>query len=129
MKIPGLLIPVQCAYTLVTALWGLLHIESFMAVTGAKTDVWLVKTVSALLIPIAICLAMYGFIKTDIRPAIVLGSLTAVSLAGIDFYYALTGVISPIYMADGALQVAFLIGWILVAGSASRMNGNVGRYR
>jgi hypothetical protein len=47
---------VQAIYYLLTALWGLFHIESFMAVTGPKTDVWLVKTVSVLIIPTVVCL-------------------------------------------------------------------------
>ena len=38
----------QGAYFGLTAAWALVHIDSFMRVTGAKTDVWLVKTVAAL---------------------------------------------------------------------------------
>lgn len=114
MKFHRILIPVQSAYILLTALWGLLHVESFMAVTGPKTDVWLVKTVSALLVPIAICLGTFHFIRTELRPAVVLGSLTAIAFIGIDFYYSLTHVISDVYLADGFLQVVFLILWIRV---------------
>jgi len=35
----------QGLYWLVTGLWGLIDVHSFMKVTGPKTDIWLVKTV------------------------------------------------------------------------------------
>lgn len=45
---------IQGAYTSLTALWGLIDIDSFMAVTGPKNDIWLVKTVSVVLLAIGI---------------------------------------------------------------------------
>jgi hypothetical protein len=111
MKLFNFIVWPQSIYTLITAIWPLVHIKSFMEVTGYKTDVWLVKTVGALLIPVALCLGMHLFIKTDHRPAILLGSLTAVAFICIDFYYALNDVISDIYLADGVLQIIFLLAW------------------
>ena len=75
---------VQGLYTQATALWGLLHIESFMTVPGPKTDVWLVKTVSVLLVAIAVTLLTFTGVKYYPLPAIVLGGLTAIAMAGID---------------------------------------------
>ena len=117
MKIKMLrpLLWIQASYILVTATWALVDIASFMYVTGDKTDVWLVKTVAALLVPVAACLYTHLFIETDHRPALVLGSLVAVAFASIDFYYALTDVISDIYLADGILELMFVIAWISVA--------------
>jgi hypothetical protein len=83
-----------------------------MDVTGYKTDIWLVKTVGALLIPVSLTLGIYAFIRTDRRPAFILGALTAVAFASIDFYYALSDVISDIYIADGVVELAFLLIWI-----------------
>jgi hypothetical protein len=40
----------QGAANLVGGLWPLLHLKSFEAVFGPKTDRWLVKTVSGLLV-------------------------------------------------------------------------------
>jgi hypothetical protein len=114
MKLLKYLLIAQSAYIFITAVWPLVHIQSFMDVTGYKTDVWLVKTVGALLIPIALCLALYIFIHTDKRPALLLGSLTAVAFICIDFYYALNDVISDIYMADGLVEIVFLACWIYV---------------
>jgi hypothetical protein len=115
MKITRILLWVQSSYMLLTAIWPLVDIHSFMKVTGPKTDIWLVKTVGALLIPVGLCLMYHLFIRTDQRPAILLGGLTAVSFICVDFYYALNDVISDIYMADGVLQIIFLSAWILVA--------------
>ena len=107
----------QSVYTFLTAVWPLVDIQSFMEVTGYKTDIWLVKTVGALLIPITLCMVMHLFIRTDPRPVIVLGGTTALAFIGIDFYYALNDVIPDIYMADGAVECIFLAGWIYIAFS------------
>jgi hypothetical protein len=40
--------------------------------------------------------------------------LTALSLAGIDIYYALMGRISNIYFLDALTEICFVIGWTLV---------------
>jgi hypothetical protein len=39
---------VQGAFYAATGLWALVDLDSFMAVTGPKTDHWLVKTVGIL---------------------------------------------------------------------------------
>ena len=38
----------QGSYFLLTGVWPLLHMRSFLAVTGPKTDLWLVETVGVL---------------------------------------------------------------------------------
>jgi hypothetical protein len=109
-----MLLWVHGIYILITALWPIVHIKSFMEVTGYKTDIWLVKTVGALLIPVAVCLLSNLFIRTDPRPAIILGSLTAIAFMCIDFYYVLADVISDIYLADAVVECIFLILWVCV---------------
>jgi len=107
----------QCAYTLITSIWPLVHIKSFMAVTGSKRDVWLVKTVGALLIPIATCLVTVLLLGTDYRPAIVLGALAALAFIIIDVYDVSKKVIARIYLADAAVEFVFLIGYIIVVST------------
>jgi hypothetical protein len=114
MKLFRTILWIQGVYTFITAVWPLVHIESFMAVTGYKTDVWLVKTVGALLIPVSVCMLMHLFIDTDHRPAFALAALTSVAFICIDFYYALNDVISDIYLADGILQICFLLVWVYI---------------
>jgi len=103
---------VQGTYTLITAIWALIDIDSFMAVTGPKTDIWLVKTVAALLIPIAISLLYPVFFVSTFLQPFLLGFLTAIALAIVDFYYSMNGVISKIYMWDGVAESVFAIVWI-----------------
>ncbi|MDJ1493514.1 hypothetical protein QNI19_11270 [Cytophagaceae bacterium DM2B3-1] len=111
MKVFRSLLWIQGLYILIIAIWPLVHIESFMKVTGYKTDIWLVKTVGALGIPVGLTLLSYLFIRTDCRPAFVLGALTALAFAFVDFYYPLRDVISDIYIVDGWVQVLFLLTW------------------
>lgn len=113
MTLYRLLIFIQSAYLFITGIWPLVHLKSFLMVTGPKTDLWLVKTVGALVIPIAITLFIQ-IGKPDRSTAVVLGSSSAIAFIAIDFYYALNDVISNVYMADGILQTIFLFVWIIV---------------
>jgi hypothetical protein len=109
------LVWIQAAYFFITALWPIVDIASFMAVTGPKTDVWLVKTVGALLIPVSLTMALYLLIRTaDARFVIILGLTSSIAFLTIDLYYSLTGVISKIYLADAVVQLGLLISWIFV---------------
>lgn len=100
-------------YILITALWPVVDIDSFMAVTGPKTDVWLVKTVGALLIPVAVAMLVYDITATaEIRPLIILAGGTALAFILIDVNYVLRGTISVVYLADAALELVFLFGWV-----------------
>ncbi|MGG7466931.1 hypothetical protein ACVVIH_23155 [Chryseobacterium arthrosphaerae] len=102
---------VHIFYYLLTALWPFVHMESFMAVTGPKTDIWLVKTVSLLLLPY-ILLILYA-IKVRWSPFIAVTIILGCSgLAGIDFYYYLKGTIRGIYLVDFCLEVIFIVYWI-----------------
>lgn len=112
LKLYKALLWIQGLYTLLTALWGLLDIDSFMAVTGPKNDIWLVKTVSVVLLAIAATLITYLFIQGDPLPAMVLGLLTSAGLAAIDFYYSSRKVISPVYALDGIVEVVFALVWL-----------------
>lgn len=107
---------IQGVYTLMTAIWPLVDIESFVQVTGPKTDIWLVKTVGALLIPIALSLLLHLFLSMDHLMAFILGSLTSGAFITVDCYYALNDVISDIYLADAAIQIVFLTWWIYILG-------------
>jgi hypothetical protein len=48
-KLAKNILQLQGFYFLVTGVWPLFSIETFTIVTGPKTDVWLVKTFSALI--------------------------------------------------------------------------------
>lgn len=102
----------QGIYTLLTAIWPIVHVKSFMDVSGYKTDVWLVKTVGVLLAAIALCLLLSTTVKENNFPVSVLGLFTAAGMAYVDFFYALTDTIPDIYMADGIAEILFAVLWL-----------------
>src|SRR5215213_10782382 len=114
-KIYHILLWVQGLYILLTALWGLVDIDSFMMVTGPKTDIWLVKTVSVLLLPIAICFFSALFLKMPFLPMLLIAMVTSAGLAFIDFYYTANKTIKWVYAVDGIAEFIFLMVWIYLA--------------
>jgi hypothetical protein len=105
----------QGIFYLVTGLWAIIDIQSFMAVTGPKVDVWLVHTVSLLLLSIGITLLVssMGPLPPPLSSAI-LGATSAFSLAVIDLYYSLTKIISPVYLVDAVAEVILVVIWIFI---------------
>ena len=111
-KIYTVLLWVQGVYALLTALWGLIDINSFMLVTGPKTDIWLVKTVSVLLVAITTGFFSALFLNLPPLPVCLLGSTTAAGLAFIDFYYTANGTIKWVYAVDGVAELLFFLTWM-----------------
>jgi hypothetical protein len=114
MKNPGRkVLMAQTIYYAVTGLWPLLHISSFMAVSGWKTDVWLVKTLSALIFCIALAFGtdLYYQRKNSLS-IVVLAISCAIAFSVVDIYYVSAGVISQVYLIDAGLQLLFSGCWI-----------------
>lgn len=105
---------IQTIYYFITALWALIHIRSFMEVTGPKTDVWLVKTVAVLLLAISICFITSIFLRKINIPVITLAISCCLVLLLIDCYYVWNGTISKIYLLDALAEVLLLILWAIV---------------
>lgn len=105
---------VQGLYYLATGVWPLVHVESFLAVTGPKTDLWLVYTVGALIAVVGTVLlaaARSGRVTPEVA-LLAVGS--ALALTAIDAIFVARRVIDPIYLADAAAEVV-LVGWWAVA--------------
>jgi len=96
----------QGLYYLVTGIWPILHVESFMAVTGPKIDIWLVKMVALLSITIGLSILAA---QRDHYKSFLLNGMAALSFLIIDTYYSLIERISAIYLADALVQLFFLI--------------------
>jgi hypothetical protein len=104
------LIGCQGLYYVVTGLWPLAHLSSFEAVTGPKTDDWLVHMVGILAAAVGAALGSAA-VRQRIDPAVlVLSAGSALAFMAIDLWYGLAGRIAPVYLIDGVLQVALLIG-------------------
>ena len=96
---------------LLTAVWALVDIQSFMVITGPKTDVWLVRTVAVLLI----CISLFFLLssKKSEESRITLTALVfSFGLAYIDFYYTLNNTIRWVYALDGIVESMFGLLWL-----------------
>jgi hypothetical protein len=103
----------QGTYFLATGLWPLLHLPSFVAVTGPKTDVWLVKTVGVLIASIGAALVTAGATGAP-SPAIAAVAIgSAAGLAAIDVWYVRRGVIRRVYLLDAVLEVGLVAAWTI----------------
>ncbi|MFL6196201.1 MAG: hypothetical protein ACJ75H_18620 [Thermoanaerobaculia bacterium] len=102
---------IQGVYFLVTGIWPLVHMPSFLAITGPKVDLWLVKTVGILIAVIGAVLLM-GARRRTLGPELaVLAVGSAGSLAAVDLVYALAGRISGVYLLDAVAEVLLIGLW------------------
>lgn len=102
----------QALYFIPFSLWGLLHIRSFMWVTGKKEDVWLVKTVCLLLITIGAVVGRAGA-KDRVTPEIAaLGIGASASLTAVDVWYVARGRIRWVYLLDAVGNLGLIAGWV-----------------
>ena len=106
---------VQGIYFFVSGIWPVLHMSSFLRVTGPKTDLWLVRTVGLILAVIGAALILAQVYAQVNAAIIVLAIGSALSLAVIEFVYVSRKVIPPIYLADAVIEV-LIIGWWILSG-------------
>lgn len=108
------LLAVQAGYYVTTGIWPLVHLSSFEALTGPKTDDWLVHMVGLLAGVIGITLGIASARHREhAYEVVVLAAGSAFAFAAIDLWYGLTGRISPIYLADAAVQLGVITGLAL----------------
>jgi hypothetical protein len=102
----------QGGYYLATGLAPFASRRAFEAVTGPKVDWWLVQTVGALVAAVGGSLAAAsrrGRVTPELRA---LGVSSAAGLAGLEVLHVLRRRISPVYLADAALELAFAAAWL-----------------
>lgn len=107
-------------YYLLTGLWPVVHITSFMMISGYKTDQWLVKTMGVLLTAIGLTQIIGGVRKNISLELFVLSVSSAFVLTLIDVIYVGNGTILPVYLLDAVAEVVLIILWFL---SYFRKNG------
>lgn len=104
----------QGIYYLVSGLWPLVSMATFVAVTGPKVDLWLVRMVGALAAVIGAALLTAAAERRLTPEVAVLAAGAALSFASVDLAYALSGRISPVYLLDAAAQILLIV-LVLVA--------------
>lgn len=101
----------QGIYYFLTGVWPFLSMKSFLAVTGPKWDLWLVKIVGGLVGAIGLGLILAGW-RRRVTPeiqTIAVGS--AAFLAVADSVFVARKRIPPIYLADAAAEAALIAAW------------------
>jgi hypothetical protein len=109
-----LILLLQGIYYLITGIWPLLSMQTFEAVTGPKTDDWLVQTVGALAATIGITIINGSRRQGPTADIFVLATLSAISFAAVDIVFASVGIISRIYLVDAAIQIVILVTLALI---------------
>jgi hypothetical protein len=104
---------VQGFYYLITGVWPILHMRSFLKVTGSKTDLWLVRMVGALIIAISLGLILAGINRQFNPPLIVIAMSSTLAFIAIELIYTAKRVISPVYLADAVVELGLLLWWTL----------------
>jgi hypothetical protein len=102
---------VQGIYFLITGIWPILSMKTFLLVTGPKTDLWLVKTVGLILAVIGAVLLYAQMTGTINPPVILLAIASALGLALVEIIYVVKRVISPIYLADAVVEFVLIAWW------------------
>lgn len=100
----------QAVYYCVTGLWPWLSMATFEAVTGPKTDDWLVQTVGALVVAIGLALGVAARTGDRSAPTITLSAAAATAFILVDVVFVLGGTIAPIYLGDALVEAAILAG-------------------
>ena len=96
------------AYYLATGVAPFLSRRAFEAVTGPKTEWWLVQTVGVVVTAVGAGLVS-GAARDRMTPELTgIGAGCAAGLAAIDVTQVARGRIAPTYLADAAVQLAFL---------------------
>jgi hypothetical protein len=98
----------QAAYYVTTGIWPLVSMRTFTAVTGPKTDLWLVKMVASLIVVNGASLAIAARERAPSRVALVLACGSAIAFTAIDAVYAARRTIRPIYLADAVVELGLL---------------------
>lgn len=104
----------HAVYFLITGIWPIVHMPSFLAVTGPKNDLWLVRTVGALVTAIGAAIAVAAYQRELGASTFVLAAGSAAALATIDIVYVAKRVIPPIYLLDAVAEIALLLAWVLL---------------
>jgi hypothetical protein len=102
----------QGAYNFLTGLWPIVSPGTFQLVTGRKREVWLVQTFGGLIAVLgAVQLATLRSMPSGQTAAMSIGSAAVLALA--DVIFVLRRRISPIYLADAAVETALIVGWVV----------------
>lgn len=120
LTLPHILLWVQGAYYLLTGVWPLVSIRSFIWVTGQKTDHlksgleidhWLVMTAGVLITAIGLGIVVAAARRSPSAEIITVAVCASIGLTAIDVIYTSRGMIGPMYLVDAVLQILLIGAW------------------
>jgi len=119
---------IQGVYFLTTGIWPLVHVESFQAITGRKTDNWsgseidhwLLNTISVLIVAIGLTLLTAAVRRNVSAEIAVLAIASSLGLTAIDVFYVSRGIILPVYLVDAIAEVALIVLWCIAVTRSFR---------
>ncbi len=110
----------QGLYYVITGVWPLVHLASFLWVVGPKGDIFLLRTTSLLITVIGAALLMAARERLPSLSVVVLGIAAAAVLALVEVWHISS--LRPVYLLDTAAEVlialALIVTWVL--GSQER---------
>jgi hypothetical protein len=109
----------QGAYYLATGAWSVVHRDSFEAVSGRKTDYWLVRTVGLLAAAIGATLVVATRGERVAAEAAMLGVAAGSAFTAVDVVYVARRRIRPVYLGDAAVHG--LLGFLALSGRRRRL--------
>ena len=107
-------------FCLVTGLWPVVSLHSFEAVTGPKTDHWLLSLAALLLAAIGLSMLIAALRRDIASEVFVLGLAAALSLAGTDITFVIERSIPPVYLLDAVAESLFVALWIFAIRDVRR---------
>ena len=105
---------IQGIYFVVTGVWPLINMSSFITATGPKQDTWLVEMVGLLSVSVGLT-----FIISSLRRGqlpMVLGYMVTISFLIMDVIYVTAGEMGRIYLVDAFIQAAFIVAVTIMLG-------------
>jgi hypothetical protein len=114
MPLAAIVLITQGSYWLLTGAWPLVHLHSFLYLTGAKTDLWLVRVVGMLITVVGGVLLAAG-LHENLTPEIMgLAVAASAALMVADLWFVADGSLAPMYLVDAKLQAITLVAWGVV---------------
>jgi hypothetical protein len=110
----------QGAMYVATGVWPLLSRRTFEAVTGPKTDWWLVKTVGLMITAAGGAMLLAAARRRTTPEVALLAVGSAASLTAIDMGYVAKNRISPVYLLDAAVEMGLIGLWTLALRQPDR---------
>lgn len=107
----------QAAYYISSGLWPVLHLRSFLLVTGPKVDLWLVQAFGLLVVAQGSAL-LFACVARREREALPFGFASCAMLALVDVWFVSKGTIRAVYLLDAGAEAILAAGW-LMAGRCS----------